>query len=323
MIFPPFLKPQDTIGVTAPSAGITAEDVLGFDLSLSRLRTCGFGVHETKNVRSGGVASAAAEERAAQLNALMADPSIKMIWCACGGAFLIDMLPFVDYEAARQNPKWVQGYSDPTSLLYTLTTHCDIATIYGPNAGGFDEETVPPHARYSLQLIGGDLSPQHSFTAYTHRFREEGEQPVVWETPRGDIRATGRLLGGCLDCLADLLGTPYDHTAEFVERYRADGVIWYFDIFSLSAEAVYRTLWRMRTCGWFATARAVMVGRVCFPSSFLNLSYREMIEQALPDLPLVLEADIGHVPPRMTVINGAMATLTAANGRGTLTMELE
>jgi len=174
-----------------------------------------------------------------------------------------------------------------------------------------------------LDLIGGNLAPQHSFETYTHRFRDEGEQAVVWETPRGDFSATGRLLGGCLDCLSDLFGTPYDGTADFVERYRDDGIIWYFDVFALSAEAVYRTLWRMRECGWFATARAIMVGRICFPHSQLDLTYRDMIEQALPDLPLVLEADVGHVPPRMTMINGALATLTTENGKGTLTMTLE
>ncbi len=323
MIFPPFLKPQDLIGVTAPSAGIAAEDHAAFDLSLSRIRAMGYRVCETASVRSGGIVSAAADVRANELSALLRDPAVSMVWCASGGDFLLDMLPFVDFEAAVKHPKWVQGYSDPTSLLYTLTTRHDIATVYGANAGGFDEETIPAHAQYALNLLGGTLPPQHSFETFTHRFRDEGEQAVVWETPRGDFSATGRLLGGCLDCLSDILGTPYDGTADFVERYRADGIVWYFDIFALSAEATYRTLWRMRECGWFDTARAVMVGRVCFPSSFMDLSYREMIEQALPDVPLVLEADVGHVPPRMTMINGALATLEAKDGKGTLTMRLE
>ena len=66
-----------------------------------------------------------------------------------------------------------------------------------------------------------------------------------------------------------------------------------------------------------------MIGRVCFPSSQMDLTYRDMIQKALPDLPLVLEADVGHVPPRMTMINGALATLEAKDGKGTLTMRLE
>lgn len=322
MFYPSFLQPQDTIGITAPSAGVDAADHAAFDLSLSHLTAAGFRTRETTHVRAGGIVSAPAKVRADELNALLRDPAVRMVWCAAGGDFLLDMLPFVDWEAAVRDPKWVQGYSDPTSLLYALTTLYDIATVYGSNAGGFDTESLPPHAAYNLSLLGGDIPPQHSFDTYTHRYRDEGERPVFWETPRGPVAVQGRLLGGCLDCLSDILGTPYDGTNAFIERYKADGILWYFDIFALPAEAVYRTLWRMRENGWFRHAVGVVVGRVCFPSSQMNLSYRAMIEQALPDLPLVLEADVGHVPPRMTIINGALATLRAADGKGTLDMTL-
>ncbi len=323
MIFPSFLKPQDLIGIPAPSAGIEAEDHTAFDLSLSHIRARGYRTRETASVRNGGVVSAPPAVRAAELNALFCDPAVRMVWCAAGGDFLLDMLPHVDWQAAVRDPKWVQGYSDPTSLLYTLTTVYDIATIYGNNAGGFDAEQPASDALYSLSLIGGEVATQHSFDTFTHRHTDEGAKPVYWDTPRGAVNLQGRLLGGCLDCLSDILGTPYDGTAAFVERYKADGILWYFDIFALSAEAVYRTLWRMRENGWFVHARGVMVGRICFPSSQLDLSYRDMIAKALPDLPLILEADVGHVPPRMTLINGAMATLEAADGRGLLHMTLE
>ncbi len=322
MIFPSFLKPQDIIGITAPSAGVDTEDHAAFDLSLSHLHEHGYRTQETASVRAGGIVSAPAAVRAAELNSLFCDPAVRMVWCAAGGDFLLDMLPHVDWQAAVRDPKWVQGYSDPTSLLYTLTTVYDIATIYGNNAGGFDCEQLPPDSAYALSLLGGDIPSQHSFDTFTHRFRDEGTQPVFWETPRGSVTVQGRLLGGCLDCLSDILGTPYDGTAAFAQRYREDGILWYFDIFALPAEAVYRTLWRMRENGWFTHARGIMVGRVCFPSSQMGLSYRDMIEQAVPDLPLVLEADVGHVPPRMTLINGAMATLEVADGHGCLHMSL-
>ena len=322
MLFPPFLKPQDLIGITAPSAGIDAEDHAAFDLSLSHIHARGYRTKETAAVRAGGIVSAPAAVRGEELNTLFCDPAVRMVWCAAGGDFLLDMLPFVDWQAAVRDPKWVQGYSDPTSLLYTLTTKYDIATIYGSNAGGFDCETLSPDAAYALSLLGGEMAVQHSFDTFTHRYTDEGTKPVFWETPRGAVKVQGRLLGGCLDCLSDLLGTPYDATAAFVERYKEDGILWYFDIFALPAEAVYRTLWRMRESGWFRHARGVMVGRVCFPSSQMSLSYGDMIAEALPDLPLVLEADVGHVPPRITIINGAMAALEAADGKGTLRMTL-
>ena len=322
MIFPSFLKPQDLIGITAPSAGIDTEDHAAFDLSLSHMHAYGYRTRETASVRAGGMVSAPAAVRGAELNALLCDPDVRMVWCAAGGDFLLDMLPFVDWQAAVRNPKWVQGYSDPTSLLYTLTTVYDVATIYGNNAGGFDSEQLTPDAAYALSLVGGNVATQYSFDTFTHRYTDDGTKPVFWETPHGAVNVQGRLLGGCLDCLSDILGTPYDGTAAFVERYKDDGILWYFDIFALPAEAVYRTLWRMRENGWFRHARGVMVGRVCFPSSQMELSYEDMITQALPDLPLVMEADVGHVPPRMTIINGAMATLQATDGHGQLHMTL-
>ena len=322
MIYPSFLQPGDLIGVPAPSAGVAAEDIPGFELSLAHIEAAGWRVKATASVRHGGLASAPAPVRAAELNALWHDPEVKMVWCAAGGDFLVDMLPLVDFAAAAENPKWVQGYSDPTSLLYTLTTKWDIATLYGTNAGGMDVETLAPFMEQNLALLAGEVPVQRSFENFSHWSRPAGVYPIYWETPRGEVHVKGRLIGGCMDCLSDILGTPYDGTAQFVERYAADGILWYFDVFALSAEAVYRTLWKMKECGWFQNTVGVIFGRVCLESSPLGLSYREMIEKALPDLPLVLEADVGHVPPRMTVINGALATLDVAGGKGTLTMEL-
>lgn len=336
MIYPPFLKPGDLIGITAPSAGVAPEDAAAFDSSLAHLHRAGWRTRETANVRTASHAapafhqtvSASATERAAQLNALLRDDETRMIWCAGGGDFLVDMLPHVDFDAAAAHPKWVQGYSDPTSLLFALTTTCDIATIYGANAGGFDMTTLHASLTDNLALLGGTPLVQHSFDLFEKTRTDRGTDggyalsaPVFWETPHGAVQVRGRLLGGCLDCLSDILGTRYDGTLAFLDKYGADGVLWYFDIFALSAETVYRTLWRMKERGWFQNAVGAVFGRVCFPSSPLGLSYRDMISEALPDLPLVLEADVGHVPPRMTMVNGALATLTAENGKGTLTMD--
>lgn len=51
--------------------------------------------------------------------------------CASGGEFLLEILPYIDFDLLKNNPKFVCGFSDPTGLLYPITTKCDIATIYG------------------------------------------------------------------------------------------------------------------------------------------------------------------------------------------------
>lgn len=324
MIFPSYLTSHDVIGITAPSAGIPPEYQEGLELSESHFRQNGFEVRETENVRAPGVVSSDGETRAKQLHDLFRDPEVKLILSAAGGDFLIDMLPYVDFDLIRSCPKWVQGYSDPTNLLYAMTTTCDIATIYGTNGGGFDVAQLMPYLQSSIDLWQGKVQTQHSYVAYEgEKNMADGtkifDKPVYWKTPNGSFSVQGRLLGGCVDCLCDIIGTPYDGTNQFIQKYQADGVIWYFDIFALRAEAVHNTLWNMREAGWFENARAFVFGRVLIPSSFFDMSYEEAIVRVLGEkVPIALEADVGHVPPRMTMINGMLSQLDVAHGKAEL-----
>ena len=326
MIYPKFLKNGDTVGITAPSAPIGAEKREGFALSLSHLAQEGYGLKETASVYGEGVVSAPGEVRAREFASLLADDGVDMIFCATGGDFLIDMLPYVDLAEVAKHPKWIQGYSDPTGLLFPITTKADVATIYGCNAGGFDMETLHSSLTDNLALLKGELPTQHSFPLY-ERSKGNGSyhltEPVEWKTPNGPVDVQGRLIGGCMECLSDLIGTPYDGAIDFARRYAGDGVLWYFDTFALKAEDVFHTLWHMKQAGWFENACGFLFGRVLFKGSFLEMSYEEAILRALGrDVPVVLDADIGHVAPRMTVINGALGHLSARDGKGSLAMSL-
>ncbi len=328
MIYPEFLKENDTIGITAPSGGCYEGKVEELELSEKQLANAGYKVIETPNTRLPGVVSSSGEVRAKELSDLFNNPDVKAIICARGGDFLIDMLPYVDYNIIKNNPKWIQGYSDPTSLLYSITTKLDIATIYGFNGGGYGFNKLDRSHMDSLSILKGDIVEQESYPFY------QGDQdggleeyiftePVEWKLLNTDnIHAKGRLIGGCMECLADIIGTPYEDTLGFTQRYKEDGFIWYFDIFALRAEIVYNTLWHMKEAGWFKHAKAFIFGRVRFPGTLLDMTYEEAIVRALPDSPIVFNADVGHVAPRMTMINGSMATLKAADGKGGLKMEL-
>ncbi|MBQ9765898.1 MAG: LD-carboxypeptidase [Lachnospiraceae bacterium] len=329
MIYPKFLVPNDTIGITAPSGGCSSESKAAeLDLSEKQLRNAGYRVVETPNSRLPGVVSSSGEVRAKELADLYNSPDVKAIICARGGDFLIDMLPYVDYELIKNNPKWIQGYSDPTSLLYSITTKLDIATIYSFNGGGYGFNKLDRSHKDSLSILRGDIPVQESYPFY--QGEEDGgleeyifTEPVEWEILNTDnINVNGRLIGGCMECLADIIGTPYEDTTKFIERYKEDGFIWYFDIFALRSEIVYNTLWHMKAAGWFNHAKAIIFGRVRFPGTFLDMTYQEAVVRALPDIPLIFNADVGHVAPRMTMINGSLATLKAADGKGSLAMKL-
>ena len=68
----------------------------------------------------------------------------------------------------------------------------------------------------------GDARPAVLETAASHIEKKEPEE-------NADISFTGRLLGGCMDCLVNLLGTRYDKVTEFTQRYRDDGIIWFLE----------------------------------------------------------------------------------------------
>src|SRR5699024_2145778 len=106
-------------------------------------------------------------------------------------------------------------------------------------------------------------------------------------------------------------------------KYKDDGIIWYFDICEPSAEETYRILFRLKEAGWFKYIKGIIVGRVAFPKHFYpEFTYQEALKRLFKDLPIIFNADIGHVPPKMTIINGSIAHITCQNGKGTIRQKL-
>jgi len=346
MIYPKFLKLKDTIGICAPSAGIGVEKEKYFNKSLENIKSEGYQIKETASVRNEGIVSNTGKIRGEEFNQLVKDEKVDMIWSASGGDMLVEMLDFVDDEAILKNPKWVAGYSDPTTLLFHITTNLDIATLYGNNAGSFDMNELHPSLKNALEIVKGNLVKQESFEMYErNRFRLDQEEDEVegqgkilattfdgynldtkaeWKTPNGAVDISGRLIGGCIDCLNFIIGTKYDGTKKFIEKYKDDGIIWYFDNFALKAEELFFVLWHMKQAGWFECAKGFVFGRTLFEDTFLDMSYEEAIQRALgKELPIITEADIGHVAPKFTIINGAIGHFIARNGKGSLEIKCE
>ncbi len=332
MIFPKWIQKGDKIGVTACSGGKTAPvDWIRLDHAAKQFETRGYDVLETFDVRTEEKGrSAPAKVRAEQLHSLVKNPEVTWVIQACGGDYLSEMLSYADFEAIKANPKWYQGYSDPTGLLFSITTNCDMATVYAGNYGDFGMKNWHTCLEENVALLEGKSVIQKSFPMYKNGFAEritgyedyQEDTPVRWEYEGESVELSGRLLGGCLDVLLDLVGTRFDKTAEFCERYKDDGVLWYLESFALSSERLTCGLWHLKEAGWFRHAKGFVFGRPTFFSSDYEISYKEAVEAVLGDLglPIVYEADIGHKAPRMTMINGAKAIITVANGKGEVVM---
>lgn len=327
MIYPSFLKQGQAIGVTAPSAGV-GRSLDDYEASIAVLQAEGYAIRETASVRVNALRAADAPTRARELEQCFADPENAMVMCAAGGDFLNEILPEVSWKKLAAHPKWCMGASDPTGILYPLTVSYDIATLYGMNAGSFDVGTDFAFVRSCLDLLRGRKIVQHSSDWCNPRPGWEQDHleldtPTRWESNVPHLRVSGRAVGGCVDVLKDLIGTPYDRTARFVRKYAEDGFIWFLDDFSMSAENLYRTLCQMRSAGWMAHVRAVVLGRVLFESSDTGMTYAEALQRALPGVPVIWNADIGHTSPAMTLMLGSVAHLNYRDGKAGLRFTLD
>ncbi len=325
MIYPNFPQNGDTIGICAPSAGV-GHKLESFDLSLSAIRERGYNVIETPSVRNEGERSAEASIRADEFHSLLRNDSVKTVIAATGGDYNYEILPYLDKDLIQSNPKWVCGYSDPTNILYYMTTVLDIATIYGVNAGSFDWRPLHEYQTNALEILGGNIVDQHSYDLWdSHRSWEEVilDTPVSWDVyfpgtsqpNTGELDVSGRIIGGCTDIIAKLIGTPYDGTSDFIERYSEDGFIWYFDTFDMSADILYLTMLQLKYAGYFNNARAIIIGRVMFPGEATDQDYIDRLKLAFNDIPFIWGADIGHTKPAMTMINGALGHLSCKDGK--------
>lgn len=336
MIYPEFLKENDTIGVTAPSDGITDEVKLKrLDNAIKNFDSRGFIIKETPNVRcSVKGRSSSSKERASELENLYKDDNIKTIITSGGGDFLLEMLSELDFNVIKDNPKWLQGYSDPTGLLFTITTNLDIATVYSDNFKTFGMEPWHKSLENNLEILKGNIVEQTSFSKYEEDKKLiTGLEPfnltkkVYWKNLNNEdaINIKGRIIGGCLDLITELFGTRFDKTKDFLEKYKDDGIIWYFDVCELSSESLIRTLWKLKDNGYFKYTKGIIFGRSFIYNSYYDISYEETIYESLKNLniPVIINADIGHVSPRMTIINGAIATITSSKGKGKIKFTLK
>jgi muramoyltetrapeptide carboxypeptidase LdcA involved in peptidoglycan recycling len=127
---------------------------------------------------------------------------------------------------------------------------------------------------------------------------------------------SGRLLGGCVDLLVLHTGTKYDKVKEFNEKYKEDGVIWFFECCDLNPLDMRRAFWNLRESGWLDNAKGFLIGRpLHFGEEMMGVDQYNAVTDILGDLnvPIVMDLDIGHLPPMMPIITGSFAEIKAKN----------
>ena len=326
MKYPKFISKNSTIGICAPSAGMGKENE-GYDSSKKILKKQGYKIKESSLVFSPTNPSGKPKKRAKEFNEMIVDKNVDMVMASCGGDFLFEMIPYTDFESINDNPKWVMGASDPTTLLYTITCRNDIATIYGHNGGSFEEKFKEKAEDICLGYLKGNLVRQYSSKKYERGWFEDKrhfDYKTVWKSNKEEIRTSGRIIGGCLDALDEIIGTKYDYTNDFLNRYKDERIIWYFDIYALNSDNTYRLLWKMKQLGYFKNTDLVLIGRVCFENEQgCVTTYEKAYKRAFGNIDYIYEMDIGHTSPKMTIINGAICDVRYKNGKGSIGFKLK
>lgn len=263
MKYPKFIKAGDTIGVTAPSAGIKEKDFIRLDNVKNNFNKLGFNYIETENVRTDiNGRSSDAKIRAKQFMELWNNENVKAIITATGGDFLIEMLEYLDFEELKNsNPKWIHGYSNITSLSYVITTSLDIATIYGANIKAYGMENLYKNLTDSIEIMKGNEITQESFDLCEDSKSErinplDGyylEKKTCWKSFNGNgkIEFTGRCIGGCFDDITNIFGTKYDNAKQYIEKYKEDGIIWFLENYEMTTTLVYLHLLQMKNARIF------------------------------------------------------------------------
>jgi len=338
--YPEPLRPGDTIAVTAPSSGVSAEGYPCLDACIEHVRALGYDVREGPCLRANAKhVSGPRGERIAALMALWQDRCVRALIPPRGGHLVIHLLGEIEFERlAALPPTWLLGYSDISALLLAITTLTGIATAHGPalmEMGRDHADPVSESWRKVLATEAGGMVTLASSLRYRRDWPDDPlapldpAEPTRWRVlrrggPTDAAEMTGRIIGGCLETLSVLVGTPYGDVPAFVRRAGDDGAILYLENCEQSPTYVCRMLWNMRLAGWFDGLRGVVLGRSggadadCF-------SYVDALHDVFDDLalPVVYEADIGHLPPQMTVVNGSLATVRCADGAAKLAMRFE
>lgn len=332
MIQYPFLEKGTTIGVTAPSSGVENTLHKLLEQAVLRLGAKGYRVICGQTVWTQHKAkSASASIRADELNDFLQNDKIGMIFPPWGGELLIEIVDQIEYE--RIQPKWILGYSDTSVLLLAITLMTGIATAHGTNLmdirGIYSDETTAMWETV-LATRPGKTNQQISSERYQKKWKHEEPSPCIfeltepteWKTTLGsDVTLRGRLLGGCIDVIRHLIGTPYGDVETFQRQYiHGEPILWYLENCELSATDLRRSLIQMKLAGWFAHCSGILFGRSHANKPVEGYDVLDVYEEIAEELgiPIVYDIDCGHMPPQITLVNGAVAEVQVRNGKATI-----
>lgn len=321
-----FIKPNhltvgDKIGIVSPSSTI-AEFPRRLERGVKTIESIGLKAVLGKNAKKAfGYNAGTAQERADDINNFFSNPNIKAIICSTGGLNANAVLPLLDYNLIKNNPKIFCGFSDITILNIAIIKKTGLVTFNGPTIlptfGDFEKPLEFTLNYFKKALFSPEPMGKLDYP------KEFSDEDLWWETednrPRKMVpaslpktvcngKAKGFLLGGNLNTICIMGGTEYfpDFT----------GSILFLEDDGESTALTERRLIYLEQLGVFNKIKGIIYGRPCH---LITESANRSLYDILNDfgnkynLPVLADIDIGHTNPMFTVPLGIVTELDATN----------
>lgn len=320
-IKPAALRPGDTVGIISPSWFGGAPFRPRLEHGVRQIKALGFRTRVgTHALRNAGWVSASPEARVSDLHDMFRDPEVRAVIATIGGDHACQLLPLIDWDLIRANPKVFMGFSDITVLNVAIWAETGLVTFNGPSVmtDWAEFPAMPEYARESaLAAITRPLpmGALHPAPAWTEEFLdwETGEDrtrartmtpSTGWTWLRAG-RAEGRLIGGCLESLQHLRGTrwwpDFRNAILFLETSEERP----------SPATVAGMLSDYENMGAFSEIRGMVVAR---PYGYTD-SDRHRLHDVIRErtarwaFPVLADIDAGHTSPILTLPIGCLARL--------------
>lgn len=268
------------------------------------------------------------QARAMDVNQAFADPEVKGIIASIGGDDSVRILPYLDPEVIRKNPKILMGFSD-TTILLTYLNQLGLVTFHGPAimAGIAQLKHLPPTFAAHLKTMLFEAPPTYTYQPYpvwhegylswrhvenTGQVNSAHLNKTGWQWLQGETVTEGELFGGCIEVLEFLKGTQFWPEPDFWQ-----GKILFFET-SEDKPAPNQVKYMLRNYGSqgiLDQIKGLLFGR---PRDYTEAEKSQLAEIILnvvvtefgrPDLPVVTNMDFGHTDPQFILPLGVKAEI--------------
>ncbi|HWL25938.1 MAG TPA: S66 peptidase family protein [Ureibacillus sp.] len=307
------LKHGDEIRIIAPSRSIKILSEDGIRLAKERLEKLGFQVTFGKYVEECDLQnSSSIEHRIEDLHDAFADKKVKGILTVIGGFNSNELLPYIDYDLLKANPKILCGFSDITALANAITAKCNFITYSGPHFSSFQMTGLQDYQTEYFRkcLMNGEpyeLQPSTKwsddlwFLDQEHRIYEDTNWKVY-----SDGSATGMPIGGNLCTLNLLQGTEYMPNLK-------DCILFVEDDELTSPETFARDLTSLLQVS--IGLKGLLIGRFQRASKMTEEHLHFILNKhpQLKNIPVIYDIDFGHTQPMMTLPIGGEISIDTQN----------